>query len=644
MATPPPPREPHLLALKVLRTARPSLVPSSTPYYEEDSLGSAAFEALELNSVSEGREHGLSGALQLPNAFGTIYLGETFSALLSLSNDAAQVPDSSTTVNAPILKVEMHTAGPAGAPPGSAGTKHHLQTITAPNEVLAPGDSMEGLVSHEIKELGMHSLVCTVTYAVPVEGGRSISRSFRKVYKFQVSNPLSVRTKAHSPNAFIATTSLSATERNKIFLEVQVQNQCEQAMWFERMRFEPVVGWKLEDVNEGLFTGTEALLPPAAVRQFVFVLSATPQVPIAPPGSSQGLGRLDIVWRTPHGEVGRLQTSMLGRRVPQAPAPLGLPSSVPPPADKPLPAPAPGVPSATNSPIKTPAPYRPAQLAQQQASAATAAPPPPPAGPPPATMPDATGLSFDFTVDSIKPARIVREVPFEVHFAVKVRDLTPSNGKRRRVRLAAQHVQWAPMGGAGGAPAAFGGPLALPSPPPTTLVLPSQPLSTSTTASDDAPPSIDSETSTATSQPLSVSPSITLPPPFPLASSSPPTPSPKPSREILRLGNAIVQLGELFLFPPSPPPAPSGNDSAPPPRPSRRSSATTAFKMRFLPTEVGLMRVGGLRLLLLESEEVEEGDVAAGNGEKEVERTARVVGEWETIAEVWVASGQGPGA
>lgn len=108
----------------------------------------------------------------------------------------------------------------------------------------------------------------------------------------QVSNPLSVRTKAHSPNAFIATTSLSATERNKIFLEVQVQNQCEQAMWFERMRFEPVVGWKVEDVNEGLFTGAESLLPPAAVQQFVFVLSATPQVPIAPPGSSQGLGRL----------------------------------------------------------------------------------------------------------------------------------------------------------------------------------------------------------------------------------------------------------------------------------------------------------------------------------------------------------------
>lgn len=107
-----------------------------------------------------------------------------------------------------------------------------------------------------------------------------------------MSNPLSVRTKAHSPNAFVATSSLSPTERNKIFLEVQVQNNAEQAMWFERLRFEPLLGWGLEDVNEGLFTGSEALLPPGGVRQFVFVLLASSRVPYAEPGSSQGLGRL----------------------------------------------------------------------------------------------------------------------------------------------------------------------------------------------------------------------------------------------------------------------------------------------------------------------------------------------------------------
>lgn len=125
---------------------------------------------------------------------------ETFSALLSLSNDQLPQSDASTQATAPILKVEMHTSGPANAPPGTGGLKHHLQTITAPNEVLGPGESLEGLVSHEIKELGMHSLVCTVTYAVQAagEGGlRTVSRSFRKVshadlFPSAEADPLSV--------------------------------------------------------------------------------------------------------------------------------------------------------------------------------------------------------------------------------------------------------------------------------------------------------------------------------------------------------------------------------------------------------------------------------------------------------------------
>lgn len=79
MAAPPnaPPREPHLLSLKVLRAARPSLVPSQVPYYEDTALGAPALKALEHNSASEaaGHEYGTSGALMLPSTFGTIYLG-----------------------------------------------------------------------------------------------------------------------------------------------------------------------------------------------------------------------------------------------------------------------------------------------------------------------------------------------------------------------------------------------------------------------------------------------------------------------------------------------------------------------------------------------------------------------------------------
>lgn len=77
MSAPPQAKEPHLLSLKVLRAARPSLVHSPTPYYESTSLGGAALRELDLNSVGSGdaADFGLSGVLQLPSTFGTIYLG-----------------------------------------------------------------------------------------------------------------------------------------------------------------------------------------------------------------------------------------------------------------------------------------------------------------------------------------------------------------------------------------------------------------------------------------------------------------------------------------------------------------------------------------------------------------------------------------
>mgnify|MGYP001604763736 CR=1 FL=1 len=113
---------------------------------------------------------------------------ETFSALLSLSNDLPVLPSSSSVALSPVLKVEMHTTG-TGA---GGGLKHLLKTITplGDAESLSPGDSVEGLVSHEVKELGVHALVCTVTYAVRAAGeagqglspqsATKLSRSFRK--------------------------------------------------------------------------------------------------------------------------------------------------------------------------------------------------------------------------------------------------------------------------------------------------------------------------------------------------------------------------------------------------------------------------------------------------------------------------------
>jgi len=152
---------------------------------------------------------------------------------------------------------------------------------------------------------------------------------------------LSVKTKVHavkSPSAL-----LSLDEREKIFLEVHIQNLTQSAIYFERMHLECTDAWTSVDVNllpgvdedeeDPVFSGTTALLQPQDLRQYVYIL--TPKtVDLVPtvqaPGSIIPLGRLDIAWRSQFGEPGRLLTSMLSRRIPLPPVLPQPVSAVPP--------------------------------------------------------------------------------------------------------------------------------------------------------------------------------------------------------------------------------------------------------------------------------------------------------------------------
>ena len=64
------------------------------------------------------------------------------------------------------------------------------------------GGSIDNVLSHEVKELGTHILVCEVSYSAP---GKS-KLNFRKFFKFNVMKPLDVKTKfynAESEDVFL---------------------------------------------------------------------------------------------------------------------------------------------------------------------------------------------------------------------------------------------------------------------------------------------------------------------------------------------------------------------------------------------------------------------------------------------------------
>lgn len=122
-----------------------------------------------------------SELLTLPSSFGSIQLGETFSSCLSVNNEAT------TEIDSVALKVEMQTAT----------SKLILADIGGTDTSLSPGDTLENVVHHEIKELGQHVLACTVSYRFNPQSSRTAPTSeetsdsniltFRKFYKFVVS-------------------------------------------------------------------------------------------------------------------------------------------------------------------------------------------------------------------------------------------------------------------------------------------------------------------------------------------------------------------------------------------------------------------------------------------------------------------------
>ncbi|QRW04315.1 hypothetical protein RhiLY_03314 [Ceratobasidium sp. AG-Ba] len=331
----------HLLALKVMRLSRPSLASHPQPYFADSNALTAHAQAspLSLEQSSHCR------AVRLRRSE-ILLCRETFTSCLCVNNESA------LEIIGTHLLVEIQTAS-TKIPLGQAGgIDNHLQ----------PGEMLQLVVNHEIKELGQHVLACTVSYHVPPalrnsaippeDPANPTLRTIRKFYKFMVSNPLTVRTKVHVPRS--PTALLNPRERHKVFLEVHVQNLTTKPLHFERIKFECAEGWQLENNPTAQSTSSDrrksitsdskneesgvhdslALLHPQDLRQYMYILlptpEATPSFPIPyPPGTIIALGRLDMSWRSSFGEPGRLLTSMLSRKIPLPPAPQAA-SAIPP--------------------------------------------------------------------------------------------------------------------------------------------------------------------------------------------------------------------------------------------------------------------------------------------------------------------------
>ncbi|XP_062543419.1 probable trafficking protein particle complex subunit 13 homolog [Armigeres subalbatus] len=282
----------HLLALKVMRLTRPTLINSQIVTAEPKDLPQNTFDSILKSSATTVQDCETLAAGQfmlLPQSFGNIYLGETFSSYVCVHNCRAH-PVSNVSVKADLqsnntrinLPIHADKQGPV---------------------LLHPDETLDDVIHHEVKEIGTHILVCEVSYMTPA----GLESSFRKFFKFQVVKPLDVKTKFYN------------AETDEVYLEAQIQNITVGPICLEKVELESSEHYTVVSLNnlssgESVFS-QRTMLQPMNSCQFLYCIKPLPAIMNDPMAlkAANNIGKLDIVWRSNLGERGRLQTSQLQR-------------------------------------------------------------------------------------------------------------------------------------------------------------------------------------------------------------------------------------------------------------------------------------------------------------------------------------------
>ena len=257
------------------------------------------------------RSYLLALQLILPPAFGSAYVGETFSCTLCANNELPA--DSERQVMSVRIGAEMQ------APSGT--TTLEISPSDQEAAKVNAGQSLQKIVRFELKEEGNHTLAVNLSYSeTTISKDQSASsgrvRTFRKLYQFVARPCLSVRTKVSNlPLGDSETTQLQAA---RYVLEAQLENFADETITLESATFNPKPAFQSTSLNwdakkSDSRHNDKPSMAPRDILQIAFLLEQQK----AGPGREMTkdnrtlLGNLDIQWMTVMGDKGFLSTGWL---------------------------------------------------------------------------------------------------------------------------------------------------------------------------------------------------------------------------------------------------------------------------------------------------------------------------------------------
>ncbi|KAF1738775.1 Trafficking protein particle complex subunit 13 [Beauveria bassiana] len=359
-------KEPHSVSVKVLRLSCPSLVPQypiEPPFKPSTTTTTAIAAAADASPLPASLAYQpsstnpspflLSPILNLPVSFGSAYVGETFSCTLCANNDLDDSSSTATTkrqIRDVRVEAEMKTPGQTKAqslelgPAPSSQESAAVGAAAAAATDLAPGGTLQKIVSFDLKEEGNHVLAVTVSYYEAAEtSGRT--RTFRKLYQFICKPSLIVRTKVGVLVAPAPKKKKKQQQQQPLrrwVLEAQLENCSDDTMQLDRVVMELEPGLTCRDCNWTAGAGTgpgsgsaglqKPVLQPGEVEQVCFVIETRrggneeeeEDVDVVArararaaggPDARVVFGVLGIGWRGEMGNRGFLSTGKLGTRV-----------------------------------------------------------------------------------------------------------------------------------------------------------------------------------------------------------------------------------------------------------------------------------------------------------------------------------------
>ena len=318
--SPPPARAPALPTaaptLKVMRLQAPSLT--------------------QPNAGSLGPNSMLGPAATLPDTFGTIHIGETFTAYLGVVNADPSLPIRNLSLSAQLQTPSRRWPLPSGLDGGGGeGSDGAGGALT-----VAPGSGVDTIVSRPIDEVGQHILRVEVSY-----GAGPTARTLRKFYRFGVASPLHIR----------ELTARAGDDR--CFVSIAVENAGADGITLSGAEFYPPPGLAAERIGGGddggagpapegdgddgggaggevsaaaLYDRSSRLEPGDSLRYLFSVRAESDEAALRGIAAGDELGKAVFAWTKAMGEAGRISSAPVRCPPARPPQPSPAPSSASP--------------------------------------------------------------------------------------------------------------------------------------------------------------------------------------------------------------------------------------------------------------------------------------------------------------------------